>query len=275
METIKRKPWYLIIVVIAIWLVGGLLLWILRDITDCKMQFLGLYGDSFGVVSALFAGLALACLVWTIILQHNELELQRKALCGQAAQFTSQNNTLSKQFDELKRQRKALEEQSEQLSVHNRALQRQNFERSFFQLLGLHGEIASSIEFNTTENNQSVKYRGRNYFIYMFKQLTSGTSYEDFFAQHQLHISHYFRQLYNIVKFVDKAEIPEKESYIDLIHAQLSTNELGSLFFHGLHAPGGDLKNLIERYALLKDVRSELPKEHVDLYAASAYGEHK
>lgn len=44
------------------------------------LKSLAAYGDSFGGLNALFSGLAFAGLIWTIILQRNELSLQRLEL---------------------------------------------------------------------------------------------------------------------------------------------------------------------------------------------------
>ena len=42
----------------------------------------GQFGDSFGAINALFAGLAFAGVIFAIILQKKELELQRQELAG-------------------------------------------------------------------------------------------------------------------------------------------------------------------------------------------------
>lgn len=44
--------------------------------TNCR----GTFGDMFGAVNALFSGLAFAGLIITLIMQHEELGLQRKEL---------------------------------------------------------------------------------------------------------------------------------------------------------------------------------------------------
>ena len=92
-----------------------------------------------------------------------------------------------------------------------------------------------------------------------------------------------------------------KKRYTDFILSQLSSNELGLLFFHGLNARGTEFKfkNLVEEYAFFKYLSSEVLiaaeyraqfvddryerlsddsyKEYIQklrgLYAPSAYGE--
>ena len=226
----------------------------------------GEFGDSFGSINALFAGLAFTGVIWAILLQNAELKLQREEL-------GVQGENLRIQEENLRIQQQILEHQRIELQGQMETLQKQNFESSFFQLLGLHSEIVNSIEFNSTINNQPVTYSGRNYFVYMLSQLRDGVAYKDFFAEHQLHVSHYFRHFYNIVKFVDQSEVNKKKLYTDLIRAQLSTDELGTLFYHGLDGPEDNFKCLIEKYALFEGMLPVLQNEQTELYDTSAYGQ--
>ena len=104
--------------------------------------------------------------------------------------------------------------------------------------------------------------------------------YEEFLSQYQWgDIGHYFRHLYNTVKFVDQhkfiKEFEDKKSYTNLIRAQLSSNELGLLFYNCLSDRGAKFKCLVEKYALLEDMDFEglLEPEHRSLYSEKAYGE--
>ncbi len=76
------------------------------------------FGDRFEAINALFAGLAFAGVIFAIILQWRELGLQRQELKDTRTEITGQKETL----------------------------QKQNFESSFFQLLGMHSEIVNSME---------------------------------------------------------------------------------------------------------------------------------
>ena len=51
--------------------------------------------------------------------------------------------------------------------------------------------------------------------------------YIEVFSKHASQLSHYFRHLYHILKYVDKSGLLEKDKkkYIDLIQAQMSNNE--------------------------------------------------
>lgn len=76
-------------------------------------------------------------------------------------------------------------------------------------------------------------------------------------------LDHYFRYLYRIVKFVDEAHYLDSEDSIEyrynytcILRATLSPYELVFLFYNGLVY--NNLKRLIEKYCLLKNLRSEL-----------------
>ena len=104
--------------------------------------------------------------------------------------------------------------------------------------------------------------------------------YEEFFVIYQSQVGHYFRNLYNVVKFVNKkSDFPKdykaKKFYTNLIRAQLSSGELGLLFYNCLSDRGAKFKKLVEKYALLKDMDFKvlINKKHRNLYDKSAYGE--
>ena len=169
-------------------------------------------------------------------------------------------------------------------------LQKQNFENSFFQLLGMHSEIVNSM---AIENN---RYSGRECFGYMLDnklkyayynpppnriQEDLNALYEQLFAEFQTPIGYYFRHLYNVVKFVDQhdflgdAELEAKKFYTNLVRAQLSSDELGLLFYNCLSDRGAKFKDLVEKYALFEDMPLDvlIKEEHQDLYDPNAYGE--
>ena len=56
------------------------LIFITWPISDLSIGAAGTFGDSFGILTSLFSGIAFAGLIWTILLQRAELKLQRKEL---------------------------------------------------------------------------------------------------------------------------------------------------------------------------------------------------
>ena len=109
--------------------------------------------------------------------------------------------------------------------------------------------------------------------------------YEEFYRDLEPYVDRYFRHLYYIVNFVDQSDFSfeAKKSYTDLIRVQLSSDELGLLFYHGLSNRGADFRVLIEQVALFEDIRFQvnteyvnkvlMTKEHRNLYAPGGYGE--
>lgn len=89
------------------------------------------------------------------------------------------------------------------------------------------------------------------------------------FNGHQRNLGHYYRHLYQTVKFVEKSQLSyeEKYGYIKMLRAQLSAQEVSLLFFHSLSALGygwskkkyklGFTKqkiSLIEKYDLIGNI---------------------
>ncbi|WP_462394110.1 putative phage abortive infection protein [Alistipes indistinctus] len=84
-------------------------------------------------------------------------------------------------------------------------------------------------------------------------------------AKESLVFDHYFRHLYRILKHIDNAEfldkkddITERYKYAANLRATLSPYELIMLFYNGLSERGEKLKPLLERYAMLKNIRKDL-----------------
>ncbi len=86
----------LIIVIIAAWVLTGYFLYGVSD--------RGTFGDMFGTINALFAGLAFAGIIYAIFLQRKDLELQRRELQLTREELDGQKQQLQPQNDTLKRQ---------------------------------------------------------------------------------------------------------------------------------------------------------------------------
>lgn len=86
-------------------------------------------------------------------------------------------------------------------------------------------------------------------------------------------LDHYFRHLYRIIKYIDKADSflisdDKKYEYTSIVRATLSQYELLLLFYNGFSHP--KFKVLIEKYALVNNIRLELManEEDIVLYEA-------
>lgn len=261
-EMSMRTLWRLLSAVFLVWVVSGALLFAIPE--------RGTFGDMFGAVNALFSGLAFASIIYTILLQRQELRLQREEL-----QFT----------------RKELEGQKLQIAAQNDVLRQQNFENTFFQSLRLLQDIVNALDLvsgDRTLHGRDCITRFlrhfRSHFEGVRKNSASGAdqleivsdAYEKFYEQYGHEVGHYFRTLYNIVKLVHTSNVSDKRFYTNLIRAQLSDHELCLLFYNCLSPLGREkFKPFVEHYALLKNLPTRLliSQDHSALYAPTAYGD--
>lgn len=74
-------------VVTAVALYASILLVITWPINSYSISQAGVFGDSFGVLTSLFSGLAFSGMIITILLQREELSLQREELKENRKEF--------------------------------------------------------------------------------------------------------------------------------------------------------------------------------------------
>lgn len=254
--------------------------WLALTINDPEKQ--GQFGDQFGAVNALFSGLAFAGLIFTIILQKKELALQR---------------------EELTQTREELKGQKEQLEEQNKTLKIQRFENTFFHMLTQFQEIVNNITYSYKDISGKVHtVKGREAFYDSFEIAEHETKLPDWNPIHINHqyvgmrdiiqslgydgymesftptyFDHYFRFLYRILKFINTSPLvssfEEEYEYTSMLRAMLSRYELVWLYYNGLSYGKDNLKPLIERYAMLNNLRGDLladKKDEFGTYEPSA-----
>ena len=246
----------------------------------------GTFGDQFGAVNALFSGLAFAGLIYTIILQRHDLKLQRR--------------DLKLQREELALTRKEMEEQTAEFEKQNETLRIQRFENTFFNMLSQFQEVVNSLSATARVKGEIVDLEGREVFQTLFERATiyipnpqkkgelvpnrgmkavlNRQGLEGYMnSEEPTLFDHYFGLLYRILKFVRTstliARFEEEYEYTSILRATLSRYELVWLFYNGLTYGEEKLKPLIERYAMLKNLRKDLLVDGVkyEEYAESAY----
>ena len=275
-ETAKivKIAWLSAIGVLFVWALTFFLLFINKS--DERGQF----GDMFGAANALFSGLAFAGLIITLILQRRELELQRQ---------------------ELALTRKEMEDQTVEFEKQNETLKIQRFENTFFNMLSQFQEVVSSLSAQYGRGGEIRNALGREFFKVSFDSmivhvdLSSEEKTRIIYggirnaikfkglegymgADVPSYLDHYFRLLYRILKFVKDTSLitgfDDEYEYTSMLRAVLSRYELVWLYYNGLSDYGVEkLKPLIERYAMLKNLRYDLLVDDVDVgnYAESAY----
>lgn len=248
----KASVWPLVALmgaVILVWAGAGYILFHQKD--------RGELGDMFGVVNALFSGLAFAGIIYTIFLQRQELEFQRR---------------------ELADTREVLEGQKIQLA-------RQAFENAFFQMVSLHNEIVVSLRYLPRRAAPGGEKRGRDCFASLTHDLHESlnsfsglmeTRYEAFYeADAHKVLGHYFRNLYQIVKYVANSDVADKKFYTNIVRAQLSTEELILLFWNTFSKFGTEkFKPLILEFEFLEHLPLDRMIQGADAfrYGKKAFG---
>lgn len=221
----------------------------------------GEWGDFFGgVLNPIFTLLTFTGVLITIVLQQTELR-ESKA--------------------EMRRSADALQEQT-------KSLQRQNFEATFFQMLSVHTALVNAIDLIDDQNRTT---RGRDCFNVFYTRLNKiyrdqvgksngkysdesilRLSYKLFWKKHQVELGHYFRYLYNTVRYVKESAFVDGP-YIRLIRAQLSDQETLLLFYNCIASEhGGNFKTLAEEFSLLDNMPKirVLKEAHLELIASNA-----
>lgn len=166
----------------------------------------------------------------------------------------------------------------------------QNFSSNFFKLIDQHHKLvdnlASAVTGITTEKKPSVK---RDFFDDLanriardFQALSTGDTgsidetlaasaegktgkellmniYDHYFHIHLSDLGHYFRNLYHIIRFVERSSLRRnsKTEYVKMLRAQLSNYELLLLAYNGMHEYGSNFHTLLEKYELLKNLNNE------------------
>lgn len=224
---------------------------VLLDTKGRDLSGAGTFGDSFGALNTLFSGLAFAGIIISIVLQSKELRETREELKGQKLQ-----------------------------------LERQAFENAFFQMLRLHNEIVDAFRYRSPVSAR--EFSGKECFGAIKSDITPFLTnarfgaavedrYEKFYVDHaHWNLGHYFRNLYQIVKYVHNTELPNKKFYTNIIRAQLSSDELFLLFFNALSTFGREkFLPLIVEYELLEHLpqQTEIVRADVIRFGARAFGD--
>lgn len=264
----ERRWWLVLAFVLAPGLCAGGMAFLFRAM---PLKAEGNLGDAASAVGAIFSALAFAGVIVAIVLQSDELRLQRAEL--------------SMTRDELAGQKAQLESQ-------NRTMSRDLFESCFFQLLRLNRECVNSHTALFPDGHEHAI--GMQAFRQAAAHLVEGAGYEfspaladdalsdllaTEFARYCLaptsDFGHYFRNLYHVFAFIDRSELKagEKSQYAKIVRAQLSTAELIVLFANAQTSAGRPFAKFIRRYALFKGAQwpQQWQNAYSHLFPSDAY----
>ncbi|MBB6096190.1 hypothetical protein HNQ60_005112 [Povalibacter uvarum] len=194
----------------------------------------GAYGDTFGVLTALFSGVALSGLWLTIRLQKIELAATRAELRAQAE-----------------------------------AVSRQGFENTFFAAMDLLQRVESEVR---NPGSVDPAQQGRHAFFHLVHHLNGydngglskvreGDSpdsvrriYSSWFINSAYNIGPYFDLLLQILRLIDRSRLADRQIYANLLKAAASPAQKHLIFYHGLLCESSpDFKTLLERFAFFRD----------------------
>ena len=216
----------------------------------------GQFGDYIGgLLNPLFGLLSFAALLVALVLQSKELHASTKELKASAAALEAQHEVLTKQ----------------------------SFENTYFQMLRRVGEIISEMNYRKKTGRKALEalYITCQTYIQRTSSSTDNVrvAYDKFYSEHSPILGHYYRTLYHVFTFVDKApyEYRDRVVYANIARAQLLDVELGLLFYNGTTGAGAEgFKPLIEKYGLLKHVRAGIlvykkDRDNSDFYSPTAF----
>jgi hypothetical protein len=224
---------------------------------------LGAFGDFLGgVLNPILTFLTFFGLIITIVIQRKELHLAR-------VEFEKSANALTDQ---------------------SKSLKQQNVENTFFNLIELHNNICKELTLAHLIDNRMDKHhgalaeehsdftntlaKGREVFTIIKEKFDEDgfptsddmkNKYDEFQKSRNNIVSHYFRNLYQILKFVDESNIDNsnKKKYIRIIRSQLSTDELTILYFNCLSplVDNGQFLELVRKHAILEHINFTCDRE--------------
>lgn len=168
--------------------------------------------------------------------------------------------------------------------------QKNQFESVYFNMLTQQRQIRDAID-TTVEisgEEESTSTKGTNFFDDLCSAITIDfrklemtkenllLTYKNQYIQHNSDLGHYFRHMYNIVKFVHRnpyftmiegnANFYQREDYIKILRAQLTNSELVLLSLNALTPVGTKFKPLMDTYQLLKNINFELTLQNKEGY---------
>lgn len=227
-ERVKVSPigslivfFIIMLLVVAVW--AGLAKYVIENYYDVNKTDAGQRGDTFGILNSLFAALAFAGLVYTILLQQKELKETRQ-------EFIEQNKTL--RF--------------------------QRFESTFFNLLAGRNNLITEFVVNMKDKEEPVSYKGRQILLHFNSKLRNLIKLFDFsqtdkidndtikqmqglFSRASLGYSNfielYVANLRAILNYIDQSQLfedsySEKEFYFSIVRSQMTFEERTFLFYY-------------------------------------------
>lgn len=206
--------------VVALW---GLS-WLMISLWDVPDQA-GTFGDMFGAINALFSGLAFAGLIITILLQREDISIQRKLLEEQKEEIT---------LGRLESERQG--------NIHDE-------QRKLLNLQRVEGTVMQLVKYLDDLNEELSEYhyqeigRGEKYFRWLVVKVTlnnlGNTPLQNFnriyeTREHHSLLDRYFKTVFYTLNFINDATIGEdhKKTLGNMVNFRLSDEAITSLYLY-------------------------------------------
>jgi hypothetical protein len=238
----------------------------------------GIFGDFFGgVLNPILTFLTFLGLIVTIVVQRHDLRLSRVEYEKTAEALTTQSveNTF---FNTLDLHHKIADNIKFDLSLLDEGAYREKLSgiKKFLKVASKDIDVENKNWWMPSELSQDdpaagiatvTVFEGRAAFDEILKYLAKGSAspnqvldrYSLIQNEHNHIIGHYFRNLYQVLKLIDKYDetvvsVASKNKYASILRAQLSTKELALLFINCLDGvcDKGRFKNLLIKYKMFE-----------------------
>ncbi|MFM5558746.1 putative phage abortive infection protein [Aeromonas rivipollensis] len=163
------------------------------------------------------------------------------------------------------------------------ALGTQAVENTFFNMLNLHHRITENLKFEVSDishdnelslaplyNYTDIPHHGTSAFTLLLALISASSEtkettfdiYERIQSNHNHIFGHYFRNLYQIMKFVHEHQMideSQKKKYMSILRSQISTDELSVLFINCSEniVDKGEFRQLLIKYQMLEHMKLE------------------
>jgi hypothetical protein len=160
------------------------------------------------------------------------------------------------------------------------------FERTFFPLFRRHQELVQGLRYTSKLGIETIGQDGFEAMREDFFNIAlpsdrwgepSSERYEQFYLRcAQDELGAYFRNLYQLVNYIDASQREDKRFYVHLVRAQLSNSELYLLFYNGLSRFGREkFLPLLRKYEFFETlpVSADVLQADAERYGKSAFGQ--
>lgn len=255
----SKKFWFLVSGSILFIIATLFINWHLLQ--SVAIQNRGSYGDLFGFANTLFSGLAFVGVIAAILIQSEELKLQRNELQETREEFQQQNNTLKKQafentFFQIQNSKNEILK-----NLHSHKYGSQGAIILSHEAQDCRNRIRSLVQSHQSKEQIKTTLENNSNFIFYLEQV-----YEHFAQIIKCHINLEF-----LIETTRLISIEEKSFYEQLVLNQLTESEFFFFYLFKLLEIPSDPKisKLLIRQDIFQDIQKTIFFEELHVFATS------